>query len=1232
MISNLRIFHKGLLLVGAPFLLGLIFVGLIASLLLETDRIGIEESKLRNLSIAMSDMIAKSTDSAWAIFASIHPKMSAVGIADPQKKIQEARIATDRVIAASKGLGKLEEALREPLRYQDVINSQMEQIRALAKDNSEDLTDLLKILPLVRTTQETLIEATEPDMKLLALTESMVKQNAKRMESIRQKEAAILIGAVLANLLLAVSLYYYFRKSILLRLEKISNKILLLNSDRALGEAEKGSDEIAMLDASFCSMDKSLRDAAKHENALFNNASDLICVIDEPFQFKKANAASKELLGLDPDKLKHQSIFASIYKEDHQAVINHLKECSSGNPATSFEARVLKADGSMAESAWSVFWEACERSWFCVIHDISEFKKLEQLKSQYFSFASRHLLLPLEKISASIERMQTKTIESNEKVQAKITGLKQTLGRLLALTEDLMQKDLFASNKTPELTLEDLNSYELMKAAANELEPIASKRGIKIEYSGNEGFEADRGRIMQVLINLLSNSIKYSPDNEVVEMRAALSSGGKLKFSIQDRGRGVPAEFQSSIFEKFKQVSAADGKRAAGTGLGLPICKELVEWHKGSIGVESEAGKGSTFCFEIPLTQMPVQNPEHKLSQAHETAAPSLTWQNNPGRSTMSLSQISKTNSGQLSLGRQALILISVPLLLEIILITLLAFVFIQSQALAVAETRERNLSYAALKLWFHYRQSSLDPSKGLKNESPGQLLAQMKRLSAGSKSRLAEIEKIKASCRACEAVLKEGAANQQDNLQMLSNLVKNRGLSTMKSSFTTIRGLMKTSILSRQIQHFISDSIKKQAASPAKIAGLRSTQGILLSSGLILNILISIALAVYFSRRITSRLIHLSNNCRKLAQEQPLAEILEGDDELAHLDRVFHSAAETLLEARSKERSVLYKSKEVICSIDQNGRFVKINPAVEELWQYDAAELADTLVIELCIDEYKELMKANLASDFASNKFEAAVKRKDGSVCHVLWSMSKPPGEAHIFCVAHDISAKIEAEKLTSEFLHMVGHDLRTPLTALMGNSKLLEIGSFGEIDHATKVELAEIMAQASNLLELINDLLDLEKLSAGMMQLELQTQETSELAEELAAIAKRLAIKKNLTLSFKSPEAIMMRCDSERLVQALTNILNFAINETSNSGTMNLSFEVLENVLLIKIESEASQIREDMEIFDRFKAFQHTGSLALPVARQIIESHHGKLDFESKGNAACIKICIPLNAAAAS
>jgi signal transduction histidine kinase len=246
-----------------------------------------------------------------------------------------------------------------------------------------------------------------------------------------------------------------------------------------------------------------------------------------------------------------------------------------------------------------------------VSRDITERKRMLQtlqqavmVKSEFTSMVSHELRTPLAAIKEAIDVVADGTAGDVNKHQADFLELaKRNVDRLHRLINDTLD---FSKLERGEFRLE-LADHEL-NALASEIVTqqrlAAKKQRLRLEFAPDDELppiRMDADRISQVLINLITNAIRYC-DNGWIEV-STQRRGSEALVKIQDSGPGIPAEKLEHIFEAFVQLSTGPGRRSGGTGLGLVICKKIVELHGGRIWVESELGRGSAFYFALRLPE-----------------------------------------------------------------------------------------------------------------------------------------------------------------------------------------------------------------------------------------------------------------------------------------------------------------------------------------------------------------------------------------------------------------------------------------------------------------------------------------------------------------------------------------------------------------------------------------------------------------------------------------------------
>jgi PAS domain S-box-containing protein len=243
--------------------------------------------------------------------------------------------------------------------------------------------------------------------------------------------------------------------------------------------------------------------------------------------------------------------------------------------------------------------------------DITERYYLEKMKSEFLSIVSHELKTPLTAIQASLSLLDGKFIDSSsEKGQETISIATQGVDRLARLVDDILDLERLQLGKLTMLKT-ICNTQTILESAIIQTQELAKQTETKIEVFG-ESFScyADGDRLVQVLTNLITNAIKFSPHQSTIELSIKqkdrdssheIDAKPYLLFTVSDRGRGIPPQNLQSIFERFQQVDASDSREKGGTGLGLAISRDIVEQHGGKIWAESVLEEGSTFFFTIPI-------------------------------------------------------------------------------------------------------------------------------------------------------------------------------------------------------------------------------------------------------------------------------------------------------------------------------------------------------------------------------------------------------------------------------------------------------------------------------------------------------------------------------------------------------------------------------------------------------------------------------------------------------
>ena len=229
-------------------------------------------------------------------------------------------------------------------------------------------------------------------------------------------------------------------------------------------------------------------------------------------------------------------------------------------------------------------------------------KRLQELKEEFVFVAAHELRTPVTVIKGYASMLlEGDAGPLTKKVKAFLSGVQEANQRLLQLVEDLLE---VARSEAGRIAIEvkDIDIREPIQGAVNELSQLARKKAMSVTYEPSDTAHvlADERRVKEIMINLVGNAIKYTPEKGRVRVFHELRDK-ELITHIEDNGYGIPQEAQSKIFEKFYRVQSPETRDITGTGLGLFIVKQLVEKMHGTIWFKSKQGKGTTFSFSLPL-------------------------------------------------------------------------------------------------------------------------------------------------------------------------------------------------------------------------------------------------------------------------------------------------------------------------------------------------------------------------------------------------------------------------------------------------------------------------------------------------------------------------------------------------------------------------------------------------------------------------------------------------------
>ncbi len=592
-----------------------------------------------------------------------------------------------------------------------------------------------------------------------------------------------------------------------------------------------------------------------------------------------------------------------------------------------------------------------------------------------------------------------------------------------------------------------------------------------------------------------------------------------------------------------------------------------------------------------------------------------------------------------MKLSRKVLIIVTIPVVAELALVSALLYQLGNVDRARREESYSRELIAHVNSAMFLYMQRSNLVIWSSSTHSP-ELRARIDGMAG----------KIVEEVNMIRALSQQGKGSDKETWMKIANLLNQIriGFDVAKADYDAGNRLAAGLAWAR-IQGYIDELIslanqmsrKNELLDKSKLDRLQRDDEILhliLYSSLVFSVGTAFGLAILFNRSTTDRLNVIMHNTQRMSLGKPPTIRLNGDDELAQIDRVYHRMYKDLVTMRRKEVAVLENVADIVCSLDRQLIFSSINEAVIDMWRYEVDDIIGRRAVDLFDESERNEARAKLLQvieEKSSQRFDVKVTKANGSICESAWSATWSDDEQLLYCVIQDVGARKQLEQMKRDFVAVVSHDLRTPLTSIQMIHSMLQEDAEGVLPPQAMKNLSNAQDNVSRLMALINNLLDLEKLDAGYVELIMEQAPLRRAIDTSIGAVEALAKKQKITISNSIDNNLEAYIDSERITQVVVNLLSNALKFSPNSSTISISAKAVdsskqnekpglqqEGMLRVEITDQGRGIPADKaaSIFERFSQVKNEdgrrnrgSGLGLAICKAIIEQHGGEIGVES-------------------
>jgi signal transduction histidine kinase len=521
---------------------------------------------------------------------------------------------------------------------------------------------------------------------------------------------------------------------------------------------------------------------------------------------------------------------------------------------------------------------------------------LEADKQRFIGVIANKLHSPLNSLRRTIGHLREQK-QLDERGGEHLSVADSNIDRLIRMVAELLSLDQLQDSRL-EMTYRRVNLQEVIKLSCEAVSEAAARAHVRIEMASPDiAMLADHDRVVQVIVNLLANAIKFSPEGSTVTV-SSVDAGQNVQISVADRGRGMPEEFRERLFARFAQAYESDSADKGGFGLGLSICKMIVDQHQGKIDVQSKLGEGTTFIVTLP---------KEPPSTASAAAVPSREISRKTSRANFP-----RWLTADAHLWQKGILLVGLPLLFQIIFAGSLMFMLVQANHhMDAAEharkfnslgqwlrRTEMELAEAGLYYRLVHMQPMLDTYYSLRDR--------MRR----------ECDELAATATPEEhSIAVRLRVALEKTLPLTDSFAKGKGTDTFDDLIGSKDIALQINANLHDVDKLVQELGRYETKANADMLpeGTRRDIQNLLFVALGFNVVLAGALLVFVNRSITMRIHNIIDNTHLLSRRQALMKPQDGSDEIASIDQSFYTSAEKLLDLeRFKDEMVSMVSHDI--------------------------------------------------------------------------------------------------------------------------------------------------------------------------------------------------------------------------------------------------------------------------------------------------------------------------------